>query len=122
TILAQDEPQLHVGSIGAPQHLDNTPLRVLLHQGITCNFRYGHSPAFRLQTVLWCNKNVWTDAGVQWQEAAVRAGRLYTPDDFLLSPFEHLHHAPAAALTVPLPYFHPHQDAVTMHDALHGLA
>jgi hypothetical protein len=52
----------------------------------------------------------------------VLAKHLHTPDDFVPSPFEHLHYAPAAALTVPLPYLQPHQDAVTMHDALHSTA
>ena len=50
------------------------------------------------------------------------AKHLHTPDDFGLPPFEHLHYAPAAALPVSLPGLQSHQDAVTMHDALHGTA
>jgi hypothetical protein len=52
----------------------------------------------------------------------VLAEHLHTPDDFLLATFEHLHHAPTATLTVPLPCFQSYQDAITMHDALHGVA
>ena len=50
------------------------------------------------------------------------AEHLHTPDNFVLPPCEHLHHAPTAALTVPLPCLQPHQDAVAMHHALHGVA